>query len=70
MHGPSTSLDIAPAHAESAQPMFKDQAELEEFWQEFYSKVKCQLKEWEAARAQSEEDARNLWLRRQPPAEQ
>ncbi|MDX2186719.1 MAG: hypothetical protein SFV32_07295 [Opitutaceae bacterium] len=64
-----TPLTIAPAHAETAQPVFKDRAELDEFWHEFYSKVKRQLQEWDTARAQSEENARNLWLRRQPPAE-
>lgn len=61
-----TLLDIAPAHPESAQPVFKDRAELEHFWHEFHSKVKRELEHWDAARAQSEEDARHLWLRRRP----
>ena len=59
-------LDIAPGYPECAQPLFKSEAELDEFWQEFYSKVKPELEEWEIARARSEEDARHLWLRRHP----
>jgi hypothetical protein len=58
-----TLLDIAPAYPESTQPIFKDRAEVENFWHEFHSKVKEQLEHWDAARAQSEEDARQLWLR-------
>lgn len=61
------TLDIAPTFPESAQPVFKDRAEVETFWQEFQSKVKGQLEHWDAARAQSEEDARQLWLRRSSP---
>lgn len=61
------TLDIAPAFPESAQPVFKDRTEVETFWQEFQSKVKGQLEHWDAARAQSEEDARQLWLRRSTP---
>jgi hypothetical protein len=59
----NTLLEIAPEYPESAKPVFKDRDELEEFWNEFHSKVKCELEHWNAARAQSEEDARNLWLR-------
>jgi len=58
-----TTLEIAPAHPESAEPVFKNPAQLDLFWQEFYSKVKDQLDHWDAARAQSEEDTKNLWLR-------
>jgi hypothetical protein len=63
MPNDQTTLDIAPAFPESAQPVFKDRAEVDHFWQEFQSKVKGQLEQWDAARAQSEEDARQLWLR-------
>ena len=57
------TLNIAPDYPESKQPVFKNRAEVEHFWQEFHSKVKGQLEQWDAARAQSEEDARQLWLR-------
>jgi hypothetical protein len=57
------NLEIAPGHPETAEPVFKDRADLDHFWAEFYSKVKGELEQWDAARAQSEEDARNLWLR-------
>ncbi len=59
-------LTVAPNHAESTQPVFKDRAELEKFWHEFHSKVKVKLEHWDEARAKSEEDARHLWLRRHP----
>jgi hypothetical protein len=58
----NTPPTIAPAHAETAQPVFKNRDDLDEFWQEFHSKVKQQLQVLEIARAQSEESARNLWL--------
>jgi hypothetical protein len=62
----NAALTVAPNYAESAQPVFKDPADLEKFWQEFHSKVKVKLEHWDEARAKSEEDARHLWLRRQP----
>jgi hypothetical protein len=60
-------LEIAPNYPTSDKPVFKDRAEMENFWHEFHSKVRGQLKQWDAARAQSEEDARQLWLRRTAP---
>jgi hypothetical protein len=59
-------LRLAPDYPESAQPLFKDRGELDMFWSEFHSKVKVKLEHWDQARAKSEEDARHLWLRRQP----
>jgi hypothetical protein len=66
MPNQNTSLTVASSYAESAQPVFKDPAELEKFWHEFHSKVKVKLAHWDEARAKSEEDARHLWLRRYP----
>lgn len=63
----STSLDIAPAYAETGRPVFTNREQLDDFWHEFASKVKQQLQVWDNARAQSEENARNLWLCRKPP---
>ena len=65
MPNDQSNIEIAPGFPESSQPVFKNRAEVEIFWQEFQSKVKGQLEQWDAARAQSEEDARQLWLRGQ-----
>lgn len=58
-----TNLELTPEQSTQARPVFNNQAELENFWQDFYSKVKDDLVRWDEARARSEEDARNLWLR-------
>jgi hypothetical protein len=60
---------LALGHPESAQPVFKNGAELEQFWNDFQSKVNVKLEYLNIARAKSEEDARHLWLRRQPVKE-
>lgn len=57
-----TPIKIAPAFPASTQPIFKDRAELEDYWHEFYSRVRGRLEHLDDARARSEEDARNLWL--------
>lgn len=59
-------VTLAPGYPETEQPVFKDGTELEHFWNEFHSKVNVKLEHWNVARAKSEEDARHLWLRRQP----
>lgn len=55
-------LKLAPRHAESEKPLFKDDDDLEGFWSDLYSKVTPSLEKWDRARAQSEEEARNLWI--------
>ncbi len=58
-----TDLELTSDQENRARSVFKNDTELELFWQDLYSKVKDDLKRWEEVRARSEEDARNLWLR-------
>jgi hypothetical protein len=66
MNQKNTLPRLAPQYRESARPVFKDQEALSAFWCQMQKDVKPKLKNWDVARAKSEEEARHLWVRRQP----
>jgi len=56
-------LTVASGHTENALPALGTRDELEDYWQEFQSKVQTKLEKWDKARASSEEEARHVWLK-------
>ena len=58
-----TDLELAPGYEIQKKEVFADHAQYEAFWDAFYAQVKEELERLEQARALSEEDSRNLWLR-------